>query len=97
MEGNNYDHSGECEVIVGGDKGVSPAILAHEGHHAATWLLRDPNWRDWAPQWHNIRFQQEETKSWIIEMIVNKGIALAESHNYSLSNTVRGIANLDPI
>jgi hypothetical protein len=79
------------EVKIGCCGGVSIAVLAHEAHHAARYIMADPKWSEFMPRWNNIRYQSEESISFIIERIVWQGLELIEKHGIQFANPLRQV------
>lgn len=82
------------KIEVGGGREcntISMATVAHEAVHAATMILKDPHWKEWAPKWEGIRHHKEETMAWIVESIVGAVYTAAIEHGSSFSAAVRDI------
>jgi hypothetical protein len=75
------DVLGQVHINIGiKDYGFCPALLAHEANHCTQDLLSIGRWKSWAPKWPGIKYQKEETTSWLIESIVQQGTRLAMSY-----------------
>jgi hypothetical protein len=74
---------------LGTKHGLSLSALAHEAAHTAVWLMNDVNYRTWAPAWKDIDFQEEESRCYIVEVIVQQVIARAQQLEIPLVNPLR--------
>jgi hypothetical protein len=84
------DNSELIEVCVGVKGGMSASVLAHEATHAATHILKHPDWRDFMPEW-SCTYKLEESHAFIIERVVYTGMALCEEYNVRIVNPRRPI------
>lgn len=78
-------------VEMGADTGIRVASLAHEAHHAATWVMMG-NWAEWAPRWA-IRAQKEETHAYVVERITQTGMSVIAARGLHIDNTHRHVSS----
>lgn len=84
------DDSMLITIALGTRSGFSPAIAAHEAHHAVEYIMKRGDWRDWATHWL-CSYQKEETHSALIESIVRGSMAFAIENNLRISNPNRNL------
>jgi hypothetical protein len=95
--GATYIYEEQIEVIIPIDNGYKPATAAHEAVHAAVALIDGKAWREWAPVWGGITYQEEETKAWVVERIVAAATRLARRHKVEICDTDRTDINGHPV
>lgn len=82
------DDSMLIDIHMGTRQGFSPAICAHEATHAAEYIMKRGDWREWAMQW-DCNYQREETQCALIEGIVRSSMAFAIGSGIKISNPSR--------
>lgn len=82
------DDSMLLKISLGTKQGYAPAIAAHEACHAAEYIMKRNDWREWASHW-DCTYQREETQCALVESIVRSSMAFAFENKIAITNPNR--------